>query len=58
MGSGGGSNRRAGLKQELQTEETILANMLVEKLLSSKWTGLHELVIKTRDGIIQVCICT
>ena len=53
VGSGGG-HRRASLKPAPPTEETILANMLVEKLLSSKWTGLHEVVIKTRDETIQV----
>ena len=56
VGSGGG-HRRASLKPAPPTEETILANMLVEKLLSSKWTGLHEVVIKTRDETIQVS-CT
>ena len=39
VGSGGG-HRRASLKPAPPTEETILANMLVEKLLSSKLSGL------------------
>ena len=60
-----GSGRRVSLlKQAPQSEETVLANMLVEKLVSSKWTSLHEVIIKTRDGIIQVrlshmilCMC-
>ena len=56
VGSGGG-HRRASLTPAPPMEETILANMLVEKLLSSKWTGLHEVVIKTRDETIQVS-CT
>ena len=57
IGAGGrmGSGRRTSLsKQAPQSEETVLANMLVEKLISSKWTSLHEAVIKTRDGTIQV----
>lgn len=58
IGAGGsrvGSGRRASLlKQGPQSEETVLANMLVEKLTSSKWTSLHVAVIKTRDGTIQV----
>ena len=57
VGSGGGHRRASLLKQAPQSEETILANMLVEKLVSSKWTSLHEAVIKTRDGAVQVrCI--
>ena len=39
VGSGGG-HRRASLKPAPPTEETILTNMLVEKLLSSKLSGL------------------
>ena len=54
--SSGGGHRRASLKQAPRSEETILANTLVEKLLSSKWTSLHEAVIKTRDETIQVSI--
>ena len=54
VGSGGGHRRASLLKQAPQSEEIVLANMLVEKLLSSKWTSLHEAVIKTRDGTIQV----
>ena len=60
IGAGGrvGSGRRVSLlKQAPQSEETVLANMLVEKLVSSKWTSLHEAVIKTRDGAIQVRLC-
>ena len=55
-GGSGGGHRRASLKQAPQPEEIILANTLVEKLLSSKWTSLHEAVIKTRDETIQVSI--
>ena len=51
VGSGGG-HRRVSLTPVPPTEETILANMLVEKLLSSKWTSLHEVVIKTTDETI------
>jgi hypothetical protein len=60
IGAGGrvGSGRRTSLlKQAPQSEETVLANMLVEKLVSSKWTSLHEAVIKIRDGAIQVRLC-
>ena len=42
------------VKQAPHLEEIFLANMLVEKLLSSKWTSPPEAVIKTRDGTIQV----
>ena len=60
IGAGGrvGSGRRVSLlKQAPQSEGSVLANMLVEKLVSSKWTSLHEVVIKTRDGAIQVRLC-
>ena len=34
--------------------ESTLAKLLVEKLISNKWSSVHEMVIKTRDETIQV----
>ena len=35
--------------------ESTLAKLLVEKLITNKWSSVHEMVIKTRDETIQVC---
>ena len=32
-----------------------IAKVLAEKLVSIKWTSIHEVVIRTRDETIQVC---
>ena len=51
-----GSNRQASMnqKQASSTVEADLAKLLAEKLVSSKWTSVHEVAIRTRDDTIQV----
>ena len=54
--SSSSGGKRPSLKQEPPSTELTLAKLLAEKLVSSKWTGVHEVVINTRDETIQVCM--
>lgn len=52
--SSGSSNGRRSSIKEASTEEATLAKLLVEKVLSNKWTSVHEVVLKSRDKAVQV----
>lgn len=48
------NSKRTSVKQEPVTAEATLAKQLAEKLLTNKWTSIHDVVITRRDETMQV----